>query len=167
MSPLPVPPRLSQYLWLLVVLHGHGDDVEADDAGDEQIQVVAGAHLVDQEAESGVIRVVGLTLSFCSGEESDRQIKGFLCVFLKPKHPHSPTPGMRNSRPIAATCCLFYFPFFLAGMLPFLIHSRAPVILHPLNLFSGTCSILSLVASGMRWAGTSVLLKIILFCRKI
>lgn len=101
-------------LWLLVVLHGHGDDVEADDAGDEQIQVVAGAHLVNQEAETGVIRVVGLTLSFCSGEEeSERQIKGFLCVFLKSMHPHSPTPGMINSRPITATCCLFYFLFSL------------------------------------------------------
>lgn len=83
MSPLPVPPQLPQYLWLLVMLHGHGDDVEADDAGDEQIQVVAGAHLVNQKAETGVIRVVGLTLSFCSREESDRQIKGFLCIFLK------------------------------------------------------------------------------------
>lgn len=108
------PPQLSQYLWLLVVLHGHGDDVEADDAGDEQIQVVAGAHLVNQEAETGVIRVVGLTLSFCSGEEeSERQIKGFLCVFLKSTHPHSTTPEMINSRPITATCCLFYFLFFL------------------------------------------------------
>lgn len=100
-------------------------------------------------------------------EESDRQIKGFLCAFLKAMRPHSPAPGMLNSRPTTATCCLFYFLFLLAGMLPFLTHSRAPVILHPLNIFSGTCSILSLVASGMRWAGTSVLLKITFLYREI
>lgn len=47
------------------MLHGHGDDVEPYDDGDEQVQVVAGAHLVDEQAGAGVIRVVGLTLSFC------------------------------------------------------------------------------------------------------
>lgn len=48
------PPQRTD-LRLLVVLHSHGDHVEADDARDEQIQVVAGAHPVDQEAEAGVI----------------------------------------------------------------------------------------------------------------
>lgn len=52
-------------LRLLVVFHGHGDDVEPDDDGDEQVQVVAGAHLVDDQARRGVVRVVRLTLSFC------------------------------------------------------------------------------------------------------
>lgn len=52
-------------LRLLIVLHWHGDDVEAYYDGDEQVQVVAGAHLVDEKAGGGVIRVVGLTLSFC------------------------------------------------------------------------------------------------------
>lgn len=52
-------------LRLLVVLHGHGDDVEPDDNGDEQVKVMAGAHLVDEQAGGGVVRVVGLTLSFC------------------------------------------------------------------------------------------------------
>lgn len=47
------------------MLHGHGDDVEPYDDGDEQVQVVAGAHLVDEQAGGGVIGVVGLTLSFC------------------------------------------------------------------------------------------------------
>lgn len=47
------------------MLHWHGDDVEAYYDGDEQVQVVAGAHLVDEKAGGGVIRVVGLTLSFC------------------------------------------------------------------------------------------------------
>ncbi len=48
-----------------MVLHGHGDDVEPYDDGEEQVQVVAGAHLVDEQASGGVIGVVGLTLSFC------------------------------------------------------------------------------------------------------
>lgn len=47
------------------MLHGHGDDVEPYDDGDEKVQVVAGAHLVDEQTSGGVIRVVGLTLSFC------------------------------------------------------------------------------------------------------
>lgn len=61
-------------LRLLVVLHGHGDDVEPDDDGDEQVQVVAGAHLVDDQAGGGVVRVVRLTLSFCwkFGEGGER-----------------------------------------------------------------------------------------------
>lgn len=56
---------VSSDLWLLVVLHGHGDDVEPYNNGDEQVQVVAGAHLVDEQSGGGVIRVVRLTLSFC------------------------------------------------------------------------------------------------------
>lgn len=52
-------------LRLLVVLHGHGNDVEPDDYGDEQVKVMASAHLVDEKAGGGVVRVVGLTLSFC------------------------------------------------------------------------------------------------------
>lgn len=62
--PTPHSPLTSD-LGLLVVLHGHGDDVEPDDDGDEQVQVVAGAHLVDEQACGGVIGVVWLTLSFC------------------------------------------------------------------------------------------------------
>lgn len=51
--PLLRPPRSD--LGLLVVLHGHGDDVEPYDDGDEQVQVLAGAHLVDDKASGGVI----------------------------------------------------------------------------------------------------------------
>lgn len=47
------------------MLHGHGDDIEPYDDGDEQVQVVASAHLVDEQTGGGVIGVVGLTLSFC------------------------------------------------------------------------------------------------------
>lgn len=63
-SVLSLTPHTSD-LRLLVVLHRHGDDVEPYDDGDEQVQVVAGAHLVDEQTSGGVIRVVGLTLSFC------------------------------------------------------------------------------------------------------
>lgn len=32
------------YLGLIVVLHRHGNNIDANDEGDEQVQVVAGAH---------------------------------------------------------------------------------------------------------------------------
>lgn len=83
------PPQRTD-LRLLVVLHSHGDHVEADDARDEQIQVVAGAHLVDQEAEAGVIRIVGLALCFCSGRRAERRVRSLLCASLQPTHPHLP-----------------------------------------------------------------------------
>lgn len=47
------------------MLHRHGDNVEPDDDGDEQVKVMAGAHLVDEQAGGGVVRVVRFTLSFC------------------------------------------------------------------------------------------------------
>lgn len=87
-------PSLSQYLWLLVVLHGHGDHVEADHTGDEQIQVVAGAHLVDQEAEAGVIRIVGLTLCFCSGEEESGEARQVISLRLSEVN----APSLSNSK---------------------------------------------------------------------
>lgn len=62
---IPVYLSVLLYLRLLVVLDAHGDHVDADDEGDEQVQVVAGAHLVDEQASGGVIWVVRLTLSFC------------------------------------------------------------------------------------------------------
>lgn len=40
----------SGHLGLVVVLHGHGDDVEADDEGYEEVQVVAGAQRMDGAA---------------------------------------------------------------------------------------------------------------------
>lgn len=50
------------------MLHGHSDDVEAYDDGDEKIQVVASAHLVDEATSGRVVRVVRLTLSLCDEE---------------------------------------------------------------------------------------------------
>lgn len=52
------------YLRLLVVLHSHGNDIQSNHACDEQIQIMGGAHLVDQKSEARVIRVVGFTLCF-------------------------------------------------------------------------------------------------------
>lgn len=44
---------------LVVVLQGHGDHIEADDEGDEDVQVVAGAHGVDEQPGGAVGGVVG------------------------------------------------------------------------------------------------------------
>lgn len=49
-DPLPGPAPASGHLGLVVVLHGHGDDVEADDEGYEEVQVVAGAQRMDGAA---------------------------------------------------------------------------------------------------------------------
>lgn len=62
---LQTPSLLKSYLRLLVVFHRHGDDIECDDNGNEEVQILGGAHLVDEETSGGVIRVVRLTLSFC------------------------------------------------------------------------------------------------------
>lgn len=37
------------HLGLVVVLYGHGDHVDADDEGDEEVQVVVSAQCVDVE----------------------------------------------------------------------------------------------------------------------
>lgn len=42
------------YLWHHVVLHGHCDDVEANDASDGQIKVLAADDSVDYKAWSGI-----------------------------------------------------------------------------------------------------------------
>lgn len=47
------------------MLQGHGDHVEADDEGDEDVQVVAGAHGVDEQPCRAVGGVVGQPLSLC------------------------------------------------------------------------------------------------------
>lgn len=47
------------YLGLVVVLDAHGEDVDADDEGDEEVQVVAGAQRVDGPAQRRVVGVVG------------------------------------------------------------------------------------------------------------
>lgn len=49
------------------MLQGHGDHVEADDEGDEDVQVVAGAHGVDEQPRGTVGSVVGQPLGLCRG----------------------------------------------------------------------------------------------------
>lgn len=61
--------RGSSYLGLVVVLHGHGDDVDADDEGDEEVEVVAGAQAVDVSPRRRVVGVVGPALGFCRGHK--------------------------------------------------------------------------------------------------
>lgn len=63
------------YLGLLVVLHGHSDDIEPNDTRDEQIQVMGGAHLVNQKSEARVIRVIWFALCLW-GEKAQRNRSG-------------------------------------------------------------------------------------------
>ena len=42
-----------------VKLHGHGDDVEADDGGDPEVEILGGDQLVDHKAEGAKVNVVG------------------------------------------------------------------------------------------------------------
>lgn len=48
-------PVTHSYLGLLVVLHGHGDHIQTNDTRDEEVQIVAGTQVVDEEPESGVV----------------------------------------------------------------------------------------------------------------
>lgn len=69
------------YLGLVVMLDAHGEDVDADDEGDEEVQVVAGAQRVDGPAQRRVVGVVGSLLGLWGAqkrqantlEEMDRQ----------------------------------------------------------------------------------------------
>lgn len=54
------------YLRLIVVLDAHGEDVDADDEGDEEVQVVAGAQCVDGQTQGRVVRIVRSLLGLCS-----------------------------------------------------------------------------------------------------
>lgn len=51
----PGRPVTQSYLGLLVVLHGHSDHVQPNDTRDEEVQVVAGTQVVDEEPEAGVV----------------------------------------------------------------------------------------------------------------
>lgn len=71
------PSNILLYLRLLVVLHGHGNDIQSNHACDEQIQIMGGTHLVNQKSEARVIRVVGFTLCFWKkgGGKGEKQIR--------------------------------------------------------------------------------------------
>lgn len=61
------------YLWLIVVLDAHGEDVDAYDNGDEEVQVVAGAQGVDGQAQGGVVSVVGPLLGLWSAQTNGNE----------------------------------------------------------------------------------------------
>ena len=50
--------RSIHYLGLIVVLNAHCEDIDADDEGDEEIQVVAGAQCVDGQTYRRIVRIV-------------------------------------------------------------------------------------------------------------
>lgn len=58
------------YLWLMVVLHGHGDDINPNDEGDEEVQVVAGTQSVDVESGRRVIGIVRAALGFYKQQDT-------------------------------------------------------------------------------------------------
>lgn len=57
------------YLWLVVVLHGHRDDVDPNDEGDEEVKVVAGAEGVNVLSCGGIVGIVRPALGFCRKEK--------------------------------------------------------------------------------------------------
>lgn len=57
---------------LTVVLQGHCDDVDADDEGDGEVQVVVGAQRVDHQPDFAVAAVVGQLLGFWQRKEDRR-----------------------------------------------------------------------------------------------
>lgn len=61
---------LQSYVGLIVVLQGHGDDVDADDEGYDEVQVVVGAQRVDHQPHSAIAAVVGQLLGFWRRKET-------------------------------------------------------------------------------------------------
>lgn len=53
------------YLWLVVVLHRHSDDVDSNDEGDEEVEIVAGAEGVNVFPCWRIVSVVRPALGFC------------------------------------------------------------------------------------------------------
>ena len=47
------------------MLQGHGDDIDADDEGDDEVQVVVRAQCVDHQPYLAVAGIVGQLLGFC------------------------------------------------------------------------------------------------------
>lgn len=54
------------YLRLIVVLNAHGEDIDADDEGDEEVQVMTGTQCVDSQTQGRVVRIVGPLLGLWS-----------------------------------------------------------------------------------------------------
>lgn len=66
-------PEGDGYLRLIVVLDAHGEDVDAYDDGDEEVQVVAGAQGVDGQAQGGVVGIVGPLLGLWSTQRNGHE----------------------------------------------------------------------------------------------
>lgn len=47
------------------MLQGHSDDVDANDEGDDEVQVVVCAQCMDHQAHVAIAGIVGQPLSFC------------------------------------------------------------------------------------------------------
>lgn len=54
------------HLWLAVVLQAHGDHIDADDEGDEEVQIVTGAERVNHQADAPVRSVIRQPLGLCT-----------------------------------------------------------------------------------------------------
>lgn len=65
-----------RYLWLIVVLNAHGEDIDADDEGDEEVQVVAGTQCVDGQTQWGVVGVVRPLLGLWSTQTHTHTKRG-------------------------------------------------------------------------------------------
>ena len=79
LTPTPTPwqsfHHLLTHLWLTVVLQRHGDDIDADDEGDDQVQVVAGTQSVDSQPGWTVWRIVGQLLGLWRGKVKKKEIE--------------------------------------------------------------------------------------------
>lgn len=67
-----VSPCARHYLWLIIVFNAHRKDIDADDEGDEEVQVVAGAQCVDGETQRRVVRIVRPLLGLWSTQRATR-----------------------------------------------------------------------------------------------
>lgn len=53
------------------MLDAHGEDVDADDEGDEEVQIVARAQRVDGQTQRGVVGVVGSLLGLWGAQTGE------------------------------------------------------------------------------------------------
>lgn len=100
------------YLWLVVVLHRHSDDIDPDDERDEEVKVVAGAEGVNVLPRWGIVSVVRPALGFCRRKERGNAINADLAaclaaiamwpeghVFTSYTHPDSAHERTHSSKP--------------------------------------------------------------------
>ena len=80
------------------MLQRHGDDIDADDEGDDQVQVVAGTQSVDSQPGRTVWRIVGQLLGLWRGrvkkKETEDLKQGKDFVFLSGQEKKKNIDGM-------------------------------------------------------------------------